>query len=908
MVLKCLFGGEKTFLFNRICAIVSASSGGFDIDVRFMKDKLPKIFFALGVGVAIVIVLVLGLSQLKKHLSKNALDNLTTVNHNVRQALHRQINSEVNAITQIIENGEIRTALVDMLINEWPSRDDRFMLRRILARSVFSQHYNGFYLIGKNRQVIVSMKERVGGQHVPNAVVLSIKRLEQGEQSAITPYFDFGGKTSMWLLKAIANEKGVNIGYFALDLGSEHHFSTTTVSSGFSYMSGETYLVDEQGVMITESRFQEQLINIGLLKHGESSASNIKVLDPGVNLLEQPTSIKPSNEQPFTLAVEQALAQHQLAWNTDGYRDYRGVSVLGVWQWDKYLSVAIITEIDQEEAMQLYLYVRNMLLILLFFVLSGSVMMMMAYSRLRIRSEQEANKHKNLLLESTAESIYGVDVNGDCTFVNRSFLDVLGYEESEVIGQNIHQLIHYAYPDGAVYPVGDCNIYRSHIECIRIHRSDESFWHKDGHEIMVEYWSQPLFEGDEVVGSIVTFLDITQQRKNEHERAQLEKQVEHTQRLESLGVLAGGIAHDFNNLLAAILGNASLAESNMLKNPLEAKERIAKVILATEKAGVLCKQMLAYSGKGQFILKPIDLSDIVREMTHLLEVSIDKSVIVKYQLTKALPLIMVDEAQIQQVIMNLVTNANEAVAGRNGVVSLTTGMMHADEAYLANCFSEHVQAGCFIYVEVSDTGCGMDNTTIQKIFDPFFSTKLTGRGLGMSAVLGIVRGHKGALKVCSELDRGTTFRFLLPVDESEKTLALDHAPQTTELVHFSGGTVLVVDDEETVREVSCMILQEMGFKTITASNGEEGLAMYREHQQDVLFVLSDLTMPRMCGKELFTALKGINPECRVILSSGYNSTDAIQQFSGKGLAGFIQKPFTPHELSDEIKKMLGGPE
>lgn len=869
-----------------------------------IKNRFFKFSFAIGVVIALFFIVTLGMAQLKTHINTHALDNLTAINKKVRDALHRQIDSNVVTITQIIEGRETRTLLMDALNPAEMTAKQRFDLRKVLAKNVFSQHYKGFFLIGKNRKILVSMKQRDMGMQVPELAQEAIERLEQGEQSALTHPFVYVGQISMWILKAITDEHGKSMGYFALELGNAHRFSVTTLSAGISYASGETYLVNDQGWMLSESRLKAGLISAGLLKTGDATTLNIQVLDPGINLLNQPIAISRTGQQPFTYAVEQVTSTHQPGWNTDGYRDYRGALVLGVWQWDKYLNAAIISEIDQGEAMQLYVYVRNVLLILLFFVLAGTLAAMMAYSRLRIRSEREANRHKNLLLESTAEAIYGIDMDGYCTFVNRSFLNMLGYEESEVVGKHIHQLIHYAYPDGDDYPVEACSIYRAHRERTRVHRTDESFWRKDGTLIMVECWSQPLFEGDDAIGSVVTFLDITEQRKNEIEREQMEKQLQHSQRLESLGVLAGGIAHDFNNLLTAILGNASLVESNILKDPLKAKERAAKIILSAEKAGVLCKQMLAYSGKGQFILKPINLSSIVEEMTHLLEVSIDKAVIIKYHLTSQLPLIMVDEAQMQQVIMNLVTNANEAIDGKSGVISLTTGVMNAEAPYLATCYADHIQAGRFIYVEVCDTGCGMDKETVQKIFDPFFTTKVTGRGLGMSAVLGIVRGHQGALKVYLEPGRGTTFKFLLPVDESEYGLNMP-TEQETGVEQFSGGTVLVVDDEETVREVACMMLEEMGFDTITACNGEEGLSMYKKHQHSILFVLTDLTMPRMSGKELFTELKNINPECRVILSSGYNSTEAIQQFSGKGLAGFVQKPFTPQALSEEVKKMLG---
>jgi len=851
--------------------------------------------FSVAVAVAV--------SQLKNHLNGEAITNLTTVNNSIQIALHRQIREAEQASEQILANEAIYSKVYELL-NKKMSRET-FNLRRLLAKHIFTQGYKGFYIIDNELQIRTSMKDSDANKRPPQSVLNAIHRLKSGEPYVVTHPFVFEGKPTMWGISKVMNGAGEVFGYFALALGEEFRFSSTTLISGISYKTGETYLVDENGMMLSESRFKNHLVMAGLLKTNESSTMHIRIADPGVNLLETNKAPLPKAKWPLTFAVQHALVTHRMGWSSTAYRDYRGVPVFGVWRWDIPLQAAIITEIDEAEAMDKYIYVRNLLFVLLLIVIVGSLASVMAYSRLRIRTERESNQHRNLLLKSTAEAIYGVDLNGDCTFVNDAFLHALGYKEHEVLGKNMHNLIHHSYPDGTPYPVEACNIYKAHKLSQRIHRDDESFWHKDGRELKVEYWCQPLYEGDEMLGSVVTFLDITEKRKAEAEREQLEKQVQHSQRLESLGVLAGGIAHDFNNLLAAILGNASLVKSNVLKAPLKAKERVERIIQSAEKAGVLCKQMLAYSGKGQFILKPINLLDAVEEMTHLLEVSIDKSVVVKYHLSEELPVVMVDEAQVQQVIMNLVTNANDAIEGKSGVVSITTGMMHADEKYLADCYAaDGIRAGRYIYIEVSDTGCGMDKETIRKVFDPFFTTKTTGRGLGMSAVLGIVRGHKGALKVYSEIGRGTTFKFLLPVEETEYKNSFPE--QKNEAVrHFSGGTALVVDDEETVREVACMMLEELGFDTLAATNGEEALELYKRHQADILFVLTDLTMPRMDGRTLFTKLRQINPDIRVVLSSGYNSQEAIQQFSGKGLAGFIQKPYSEDALRQEIIKMLG---
>jgi len=254
------------------------------------------------------------------------------------------------------------------------------------------------------------------------------------------------------------------------------------------------------------------------------------------------------------------------------------------------------------------------------------------------------------------------------------------------------------------------------------------------------------------------------------------------------------------------------------------------------------------------------------------------------------------------VILNLITNANEAIGNQSGVISFSTGVMHADSAYLEHTVSGEILAeGRYVYVEVSDTGCGMDKATEQKMFDPFFTTKFTGRGLGMSAVLGIVRGHHGALQVYSEPGKGTTFKMLLPVSEQALEVDQDLTPHD----EWAGdGVILVVDDEETIREVASMMLEDAGFSVLTADNGLDALEVYRIHQHDIVAVLMDMTMPKMDGKACFRELRHMSPDVKVILSSGYNEQEATSQFAGKGLAGFIQKPYSPESLSEIVHKAI----
>ena len=401
-------------------------------------------------------------------------------------------------------------------------------------------------------------------------------------------------------------------------------------------------------------------------------------------------------------------------------------------------------------------------------------------------------------------------------------------------------------------------------------------------------------------------LDVTELQRVEEERRKLEAQVQQAQKLESLGVLAGGIAHDFNNLLVGILGNADLALMD-LSPASPARASIKEIEQSAVRAAELCRQMLAYSGRGKFLIEAVSLNDIVSEMTHLLEISISKKAVLRYNLAKNLPAIEADVTQIRQVIMNLIINASEALEEKSGVVAISTGLMRCDRAYLEMTWlNDQLPDGEYVFLEVADTGCGMDEVTRRRIFDPFFTTKFTGRGLGLAAVLGIVRGHKGAIKVYSEPGRGTTFKVLFPATTAMATPV--GAEQPGGPSWRGQGTILVVDDEETVRAVAQRMLERMGFSVLTASDGREAVETFRAHDGvdggKIACVLLDLTMPHMDGEEAYRELRRIRAGVRVVISSGYGEQEIAQRFAGKGLAGFVQKPYRAEALAKCLRETL----
>ena len=412
-------------------------------------------------------------------------------------------------------------------------------------------------------------------------------------------------------------------------------------------------------------------------------------------------------------------------------------------------------------------------------------------------------------------------------------------------------------------------------------------------------YSQPIRVGEEIMGRFWSFRDITERTHSEGERLKLEQQLLHAQKLESLGVLAGGIAHDFNNILTSIIGNAELALLRINKES-PGVDNLHKIEEAAARAADLAKQMLAYSGKGKFVIENINLNLLLEDMLHMLEVSISKKAVLRINLAPDLPSVEADATQIRQIVMNLVINASEAIGEKSGVIAVTTGCMDCNKDYLKNVWlDENLIEGLYVYLEIADTGCGMNKNTLAKLFDPFFTTKFTGRGLGMAAVLGIVKGHKGAIKVYSEPGKGTSFKILLPAS-SKPAKIFNH--NSYENNWKGSGTVLLVDDEETVRGIGKEMLQEFGFTTITANDGREAVEIFKT-TPGISFVILDLTMPHMDGEQCFRELRQFKPDVKVIMSSGFSEHEVTQNFMGKGLAGFIQKPYKLSALKEAIQNI-----
>ncbi|MEO6001692.1 MAG: response regulator [Opitutus sp.] len=504
------------------------------------------------------------------------------------------------------------------------------------------------------------------------------------------------------------------------------------------------------------------------------------------------------------------------------------------------------------------------------------------------------------ILERTPDLIGTTDLEGRMLYQNAAFLRLQGSDPVNPESETPRALAD-AMPEWAreklVTEGFPTAISRGHWQ------AESAVLDQQGREIPVSQLLITHYDRDGRPGMLSTIArDISAEKDAEQKRLETERNLLQTQKLESLGVLAGGIAHDFNNLLTVMLGNASLARLELaLGSP--AEHAVHQIELAALRAAELCRQMLAYAGKGRLASELVDLTELVEATTDLLKVSISKKCALEFSLSRDLPPIFGDATQLNQIAMNLVMNASDACGDHGGHIIVRTGLMQADRAYLARTYlSPTLEPGAYVFFEVTDNGAGMSKKVLSRIFEPFFTTKFSGHGLGLSAVLGIARSHLGAVKVDSVTGHGTTFRLLFP--------AAKGAPKASALATAvdqdwrGNGCILIVDDEDAVRETAARILTRSGFTTVSARNGQEAVEIFARQPDDFSAILLDLTMPVMDGHEAFRQIHRLNASIPVIIMSGYNRTDSAARFAGEDAAGFVQKPFQSATLLEALQTVL----
>jgi len=503
-------------------------------------------------------------------------------------------------------------------------------------------------------------------------------------------------------------------------------------------------------------------------------------------------------------------------------------------------------------------------------------------------SLHEALERNRSHLAFTPLAVIETDSEFKITEWNTAAEQMFGYSRVEALGKD---------PALLVPPEGQAEVAARRVVLLESQSGNRVTMEnltRTGQRIQCDWYNAAMRdEQGRLIGAIFLADDITERRR-------VEGALRQAQKLESLGVLAGGIAHDFNNLLTAILGNTEVALDHISDDP-TLRNAIQRIEATTQRGSDLARQLLAYAGKAHFSVKPLDLNAIIIEMGDLLSVSISKKVGVRMDLQPDLPAVNADSAQFQQVVMNLVINASEAIGDKPGTVTIRTQAHHFGAAELAATFPGQVlEPGRFVRMEVEDDGCGMDAETIGRIFDPFFTTKFTGRGLGLSAMLGIVRGHRAGIRVESTPGEGTVFILLFPASDATVIQASPEALAQPQLT----GTILVVDDEGIIRDLARNALENAGFRVFEARDGLEAVERIKEQRSGVDLVLLDMTMPRMGGAEAFRHIRDLAPSVKVLLTSGYTQRESLESLADLPPDGFLQKPFRVRELISRVRDLL----
>ena len=509
------------------------------------------------------------------------------------------------------------------------------------------------------------------------------------------------------------------------------------------------------------------------------------------------------------------------------------------------------------------------------------------------------------ILNGIGDGVIATDKAGIVTFINPAAEALTGWKCKEILGMNAVEVLDIEdWETGE--PIGNLL-----LEILKLRKVGE--WNKnvglisvDGSKHPIEHYCAPIFDDNGTIsGGLIVIRDAAECKRAEAEKSRIQTTVQEMQKLETLGMMAGGIAHNLNNILTTIIGHTQLARGEISPNSsaIFNLDQIEKVAM---RAVDLNKKILSYSLKGHRAIKRINLNKIVRDIDDLLPWSLGEKISIHYRLAKELPTILADPIEIRQVVVNLALNAIESVGDKRGTIVISTDVIHADIATLRGFYpSYEVSVDDYVSLEIQDDGCGISDKSRTQIFDPFYTTKASGNGLGLTAVLNILRRYKGTIKVQSEPGRRSMFKVLIPM--IRKTPIDEPKPAVAPAQWRASGSILIVDDEESVCTVTSEYLKSIGFNTIIANNGFDALNLFAENAQIIKCVILDFYRPGKGGEETFRKLREIKKDVRVLVMSGILEKEDVNHFFDKGLAGFLQKPFAMEEFRNKIWEIVKEP-
>lgn len=825
--------------------------------------------------------------------------SLITVAETSQQALSSWFEEHKSDARIFAESETVRTHALELLRVHGNNGDllgspAQRELRNWFAPILAAKNHAGFFLIAPDGISIASTRDsNIGSVNLLSQQKALLNHIFAGRTMVSLPLRSdvplpdsqgrlVEGLPTMFVGTPVRNAASDIIAILMLRIDPQDDFNKI-LQRGRIGSSGETYAFDSRGKIISEIRFKRQLIDIGVMRRGTTDSLDVEVRDPGVNLVHDQTPALIMADRPLTLMAKSAIAG-ETGRNLVGYRDYRGVPVVGAWIWIDDLNFGITSEIDVEEAYETVssnlTIIRGTTLALV--VLIVSILMVSSVNRYRLVASE--SRYRNLFSNAN-DAILIVDPESRRILdVNSKASDELQYSRSELLELEIQDLHPISTMDEILSRWEKLGSEGSTVFEARVMRKDKSQFDA---EVSI---SLAQLDGGTVCQAFIR--DVTQ-------RKILEEKLSHSQRMETVGTLAGGIAHDFNNLLMPIIGNAQLIDANIDKAS-NLHIYTDRIVSAGNRAANLVDQLLTLSRKQEPNMAAVELAPILEDAARLIRTSIPLSVILTTDVDKDCGEITADASQIHQIIMNLCINASHAMEETGGELRVSLHPIEADDAIIQ--MVDDLEEGGYAKISISDTGQGMDETVRRQIFDPFFSTKKQGKGtgLGLSTVHSIVTSHGGHITVKSEPGVGSTFDIYLPFAKA----SLRDVRSDKERPKGGHEHILVVDDDIDNTTMMNDMLTQLGYKVTSVNSGADALHFFEGEQANVQLLITDFAMPNMNGMVLVKEVREIQHDTPVVMMSGFGAAVSTSDIGSLGVLKLLNKPFTREQLDGAIREAL----
>lgn len=864
-----------------------------------------KHFVPLGLGfVALFLVLMASfggvmLNYMDKQARLKAVDTAETILYSTRSSIHFLIEDRKEGL-EYWANSPAVIALVKEQLKAPRNRRDLLdspalgKLRVLLGDQMDVYGFIGFFVIAPDYTNVGSLRNaNVGEQNL-----ISVQReglltqVFEGESKFVPPVYSdvplVGPEgrmrqrpPTMFIASPVKGDDGEVIAVLTGRMSVESDFNLLGRSGRIS-ASSESYFFDETGRLISESRFEDQLRNIGLLGPEEGSVFNIEIRDPGVNLVEGESARLSRDEMPLTFMARSAI-DGEAGRSEEGYNDYRGVPVLGAWLWDEELGIGMVSEIDVAEALQFMSQTRTIFIVIMIAATLLAIGLAMAMLEVRKRAELQLKRLASAV-ENTAESVVITSSSGLVEYVNPAYERVVGYTAKELVGKTLTILDHET-PYADVWET---------LKSGSAWSGRFSGERRDGSSIEFDSVISPIRDSNRaLLGYVLLQRDVTEQLK-------LEEMLRQSEKMQAIGTLAGGIAHDFNNILAGIRGHIELALDEVPEGT-ALSEDLQETLDASDRAADLVQQILSFSRKREDKWENIDLEGIINSSVSLLKRTIAPSIGLFTTLNAKDPIVYSDQTRLQQVLLNLCSNAAAAMENGVGRIDIELNECVVDAEFAAKRLLE--APGDYLKLVVRDTGSGIDPSVMDRIFEPFYTTKEagSGTGLGLAQVHSIVESHRGSVEVESVLGEGTSFTIYLPRAEGAAVIR-----KKDEALQASNGRerIMVVDDEVTLTNIFSRALERHGYKVIVKNNPLEALEAFRADPHGYDLVITDQSMPELKGETLAVEMLSLNNRQPIILCSGFIGMLDREQADEIGIRQCLIKPVSIKVLAEAVRQVL----